>query len=124
MGGYGAFKIAMSCPETFSKAASLSGVMDIAPRVTRFPHIFAPDTVGSDNDLFALSKKLKESGKPMPSLFQWCGTEDNLYGANVQMKEHLESLGYDLTYSESEGIHAWEYWDEQIQNVLKWLTKE
>ena len=60
----------------------------------------------------------------MPSLFQWCGTEDNLYPANVEMKGHLEKLGYDLTYSESKGIHAWEYWDEQIQNVLKWITKE
>jgi putative tributyrin esterase len=124
MGGYGAFKIAMSCPETFSKAASLSGVMDISARVARYPHIFTPDTVGSDNDLFALSKKLKESGKPMPSLFQWCGTEDNLYPSNVEMKGHLESLGYDLTYSESEGIHAWEYWDEQIRNVLKWITNK
>ena len=124
MGGYGAFKIAMSCPETFSKAASLSGVMDISPRVKTFPHIFAPDTMGGDNDIFALSEKLKASGKPMPSLFQWCGTEDTLYPANVKMKEHLEKLGYDLTYSESPGIHAWEYWDEQIQNVLKWITNK
>ena len=125
MGGYGAFKIAMSRPETFSMAASLSGVMDVSiyGEKPEHRHIFGDTIKGTGNDLFFLSKELKKSGSAVPKLFQWCGTEDALYPCNVQMKEHLEGLGYSLAYSESSGAHSWDRWDEQIQNVLKWIME-
>ena len=62
--------------------------------------------------------------EPMPKIYIWCGTEDFLYAQNVTMKEHLESLDYDLTYEESAGDHQWYYWDAQIQRVLQWLPLE
>lgn len=122
MGGYGAFKIAMSCPETYSMAASLSGVMDIDIYAKKTPQVFVTPTKGTDNDLFALSARLSGSGKPLPRLFQWCGTEDSLYPCNTEMRDHLNTLGYDLTYSESAGNHSWDCWDVQIRNVLKWIA--
>lgn len=130
MGGYGAFKLALGCSERFCGAASLSGALDSSDlgnidtsTVDFFENVFGPlDKVkGSDNDLFALATKLKESGKPLPKLYMWCGTEDFLYNGNRAMKEHLEKLGFDLTYEESAGDHQWKYWDEKIQDVLKWL---
>lgn len=130
MGGYGAFKLALGCSERFCGAASLSGALDSSDlgnidtsTVDFFENVFGPlDKVkGSDNDLFALATKLKESGKPLPKLYMWCGTEDFLYNGNRTMKEHLEKLGFDLTYEESAGDHQWKYWDEKIQDVLKWL---
>lgn len=51
----------------------------------------------------------------------WCGTEDFLYQQNLKMRDHLNGLGYDLTYRETPGDHQWCYWDREIQNVLKWL---
>ena len=132
MGGYGAFKLGLRASDTFSAAASLSGGLDIVDIINAERHVGNqplwrgilgdPASVpGSDNDLFALSEKLKASGKPLPKLFMWCGTEDFLYQQNLKMRDHLNGLGYDLTYRETPGDHQWCYWDREIQNVLKWL---
>ena len=125
MGGYGAFKIAMRRPERFSMAASLSGAFDIEKRAARPEnfHIFGNNAVGSENDSYAIARELRESGKPMPELFQWCGTEDSLYGENIKMRDFLREQGYSLTYSESAGNHSWPYWDEHIQDVLHWIME-
>jgi S-formylglutathione hydrolase FrmB len=131
MGGYGAFKLALRHPERFSRAASLSGVMDIAhPRgwseqVYRpeFPRIFpsAESVRGSDDDLFHLLESAVRSGRPMPSLFQCCGAGDWLIEDNRRFRRHADGLGCDLTYEESPGGHEWGYWDAGIQRVLSWL---
>jgi S-formylglutathione hydrolase FrmB len=57
----------------------------------------------------------------MPKLYQWCGTEDFLYKANLAFRDCAQKLGYDLTYEEGPGDHQWKYWDEKIQRVLEWL---
>ena len=122
-------KCALRASDTFSCAASLSGALDIVshlegqPESGLFYDIFgtSEETKGSFNDLFAAASELKESGKPLPKLYIWCGTEDFLYGHNVRMRAHLEKLGYDLTYEESSGDHQWKYWDAKIQTVLDWL---
>ena len=131
MGGYGAFKLGLRCPDRFAAVASLSGGLDAAEccQINEAPiwgQIFgkAEDVPGSDNDLFAVSKRLKESGKILPKLYMWCGTEDFLYAQNVRMRDHLQKLGYDLTYEESPGDHMWSCWDGKIQSVLKWLPIE
>ena len=134
MGGYGAFKLALSCPGSFAAAASLSGVMDLAAMVTspetrwinEVPAIFGdpPGVKGSQNDLFALAKQLANSGQPMPRLYQWCGTEDSLHTGNQRFARQAKKLGLDLHYEESPGTHEWKYWDERIQAVLAWLDPE
>ena len=128
MGGYGAFKLGLRCPDRFAAVASLSGGLDAAEccKINDEPiwgQIFgkAEDVPGSDNDLFAVAKRLKASGKELPKLYMWCGTEDFLYHQNTRMRDHLQKLGYDLTYEESPGDHMWSCWDEKIQSVLKWL---
>ena len=130
MGGYGAFKLGLAASETFSAVASLSGGLDVTglggrhqERNALFEGIFGDlsKVKGSENDLFYLAEKLKESGKPLPKMYQWCGTEDFLYEDNLKMRDHLRKLGYDLTYEESPGDHQWKYWDEKIQTVINWL---
>ncbi len=123
MGGYGAFKIALENPDTFSKAAALSGAMDIVRFAPRFTHVFGEDPKGGKDDLFAIAER-HAGDENKPDLFQWCGTEDFLYHENVAMREHLRTLGYNLSYSESPGNHGWGFWDSQIQNVLSWLTEK
>lgn len=132
MGGYGAFKLALSCPERFAAAASLSGALD----VINLPHEADPDLPvemqsifgdvaaikGGPNDLFALAKTLVSSNAPRPRLYQWCGTEDFLYRGNVRFRRFAQKLGLDLRYEESPGDHQWKYWDAQIQVVLDWLN--
>jgi len=133
MGGYGAFKLALRRPEMFAAAASLSGALDIAGSPVRakgdaFRERESADTFGppeaipgSDNDLFALAKKLAKSKGPKPALYQCCGTEDFLCQGNQRFRDHARSLGLDLTYEEGPGQHEWGFWDQWIQRVLEWL---
>lgn len=123
MGGYGAYKAAFTHPETFGYAASLSGALDI-DCVKRWPDVvkkLGGELRGTDNDIFVLARRLKESGKELPKLYQWCGVGDFLYDGNKMAREILKELGYELEYVESAGAHSWDYWDEKIKDVLAWL---
>lgn len=135
MGGYGAWKLGLRASDTFGAAASLSGALDIVgdfrrnmdgdgePRVkSLFTGIFgsAKQLEGSDNDILALADKLAAQKKELPRLYAWCGTEDFLYEGNLLAWDHVKKLGYDLTTEQSAGDHQWQYWDERIQDVLRW----
>lgn len=128
MGGYGAFKLALSCPEKYGWAASLSGALDMVRNTANRPSlnsywtdVFGPldEMKGSKHDLFALAEKVKPESRP--HLYQWCGRQDGMFDQNIDMRNHLIKLGYDLKFVESDGIHTWQYWDEKIQDVLAWL---
>jgi S-formylglutathione hydrolase FrmB len=127
MGGHGAFKLALRMPETFSAAASLSGVADATEfresRALDYQLIFGgsgPER-GSEHDLFHLATLLAASSGPRPRLYQCCGTEDFLLAQNHALRAHLQPLGFDYLYEEGPGNHDWAYWDQSIQRVLKWL---
>jgi putative tributyrin esterase len=131
MGGYGAFKLALRCPDKYAAAASLSGAVDMASRVksnqiqdtTELENIFGDlnSIKNSENDLFYLAKNVSALNGPKPKLYQCCGTEDFLYEDNIKFKNFIEKANLDYTYEESPGVHEWKYWDDQIQKVLKWL---
>ncbi|MFD0710765.1 alpha/beta hydrolase [Paenibacillus sp. GCM10027626] len=126
MGGYGAFKVALSLPDRYQAAASLSGAVDITHVNTVFPQDFAKifgsieEAVGSENDLFELAKRAAARDS-VPLLYQCCGTEDFLYENNLAFRDHALSLQLPLTYEEEAGNHDWGYWDMKIQRVLQWL---
>ncbi len=130
MGGYGAFKIALRNPEMFSKAASMSGVMDIKKRLDNFEEkdeeslwVFgSPEGFKKEeDDLYYLISSLTEKNIPVPDLFQCCGTEDFLYKDNTEFRDYLKKLSIDLVYSEEPAIHSWDYWDKKIQDILDWI---
>lgn len=129
MGGFGSFKLAFNHPERFAAAASLSGVTDAKGLYSRWKDVRECDIIfggldkidGTQNDLFHMASKLKESKVKPPKLFMSCGTEDFLHDDNLRMKSHLENLGLDLFYTERTGTHEWGYWDAEIQKVLAWL---
>lgn len=135
MGGYGAFKLALTHPDRFSAAASLSGVLDVAriarrpdprrlsPREARFIFGQVQRVAGTRHDLFHLAKQVAAAEGPKPKLYQWCGTKDNLYADNVAFRDHALALGLSLVYEEGPGVHEWPYWDHQIQRVLAWLPQ-
>ncbi len=133
MGGYGAMKLGLRCPEKFAAAASLSGALDVG-RLLREPAKDAyrrremADTFGSyrqfhngDNDLLALAARLAKSGQRQPKLYVCCGTEDFLYKDNQTFRGHLAEVGLEMTYEEGPGVHEWGYWDRMIQRILEWL---
>lgn len=131
MGGYGAVKLGLSCPEKFSAAASLSGALDILGRIAaeadlheEFLYILdAPKEEREKNDLFFLAEKLYLSGKQKPRLYIWCGTEDFLYTDNLKFVDFLKKTDFEFKYEESEGDHSWGYWDAKIRTVLQFIFK-
>lgn len=134
MGGYGAFKLALTHPQRYAAAASLSGALDIRavvnPRSDRNNKIWLEEmrTVfgdlgkvpGSKHDLITLAKKVAR-GPIKPRLYQCCGTEDILHADNIRFRDAVRKLPLDLAYEEGPGDHNWVYWDAMIQYVLAWM---
>jgi S-formylglutathione hydrolase FrmB len=131
MGGYGAFKLALTHPGRFAAAASLSGALDVARLVeeeqaagnSELQDIFGPagGLAHSANDLFHLAAQLVRRPGLRPSLYQWCGTEDFLHPDHVRFRDRAAALGLALTSEEGPGGHDWACWDAQIRRVLDWL---
>lgn len=137
MGGFGAVKCALNYPERFGSAGSFSGPLDFPSRVERsrkkgrpadktlFAACFGEDFRGSalkgtENDLIHLLEGIPADRRPR--LYQCCGTKDLMFHKNnLRFKEAAEALGADLSYSESEGKHNWEYWDGVLPDFLDWL---
>jgi S-formylglutathione hydrolase FrmB len=132
MGGYGAFKIGLTFPERFAAVASMSGVLDIDLRWREqeaagngrpYRMAFGDEPVaGTEDDIFHLFHEAIASKQPLPKLYQCCGTEDFLYEGNLNFRKlALKHPKLDYTYNEGPGAHTWDYWDEHIQKVIKWL---
>jgi putative tributyrin esterase len=131
MGGYGAFKWALTYPGRFNKAASLSGALDVDEVARGFDDnvrnrymnaVFGDTTVkGTGHDLRHLITEHKKAGTTLPGLFVGCGTEDFLYGTNRRFVDFLTDEGIPHTYRESNGAHTWDFWDTYITYVLDWM---
>lgn len=139
MGGYGAWYLALSCPEKYAATASFSGAVDVAFRylppavLENAPLPFYVDNcfgdpktiAGSDRDIFALFEKAKAKGI-LPRMYQSCGTADFLYAMNVAANKKLTEMGAEITWRETPGVdHVWDFWDSEIRWILKnWLLNE
>lgn len=130
MGGYGAFRLALACPDRFAAAASFSGVLDLAARhedsllsPAEREGVFGKVQTLKDTqaDLFHLARLLKASGKAVPRLYQYCGDQDFLWQDNLRFRRLARGLGLPLTWRQDGGNHHWRYWDQQVQRVLDWL---
>ena len=132
MGGYGAVKVALCCPEVFGGCAELSGSLDVTRKnrptiLLEWKGIFGFDIESplelekSEHDLFELARKNKANGVPFPKFYMWCGTEDSLLAINRSFHNLLDELGVEHLYEESEGDHSWKWWDLHIQDALKYL---
>jgi len=126
MGGYGALRLALTYPETFRAAASLSGALafghwygwDPSEDFGReFRRVLGPDPMGGPNDLF----HLVAAARDLPALWLDCGDQDFLLPSNRGFRDHLTALGLPHHYSEHPGDHNWAYWDEHIQPALEFL---
>lgn len=130
MGGYGAFKIALSHPDRYAAAVSFSGVTDIVYRFldcgawpsdgrTDFGRDYMDTLEGSEHDLYELVRRAEASGGQLPILRQLCGTEDFLHEDNIRFRDFMMSRGgWDYKYYESRGDHWWDFWDKNLPRVL------
>lgn len=135
MGGYGAFKAALTYPECFGGAASLSGTLDIAdPSRTRplneWRGIFGMDMQshselkGTEHDLFVLAEACAAQGKPFPAMYIWCGEQDRGHEYSERFSRALSGHGVPHLYESSEGDHSWRWWDKHIQSAMDYLLSK
>ncbi len=125
MGGYGAVKLALSHPDRYAAAASLSGTLDITymadreDRAAIWDRAFGGE-IRPENDLFALLT----AASSVPPLYIGCGTSDGLLDANEQFIAAATGAGVDLTTDLRTGEHEWSLWDAQIADVIAWLPRD
>jgi putative tributyrin esterase len=122
MGGYGALKLALSHPDRYAAAASLSGTLDItymAERTDRAEiyHRAFDGSPGDGADLFALLARAPS----VPPLYVGCGTEDGLLPANQRFVDAAAKAGVEVTTDLRPGDHEWSLWDAMIADVIDWL---
>ncbi|GAA3511474.1 alpha/beta hydrolase family protein [Georgenia daeguensis] len=126
MGGYGAMRWALSRPDRFAAAASLSGALDVAwlqedgdmPELLQRVFGSAP-LRGTDHDLLALLEGADATS--LPRLYATCGTDDPLLAQQESFARAADRAGADLTRDVRPGAHDWAFWDATIQDVLAWL---
>jgi S-formylglutathione hydrolase FrmB len=139
MGGYGALKLALTHPDRYAAAASLSGALDVAAVCRHHTDYFERHELanifgsseaieGSGNDLFHLAAELAASDpaeRPRPRLGLSCGSDDFLLRHSRRFAEHLRDVGLDCEFVEHAGRgHDWAYWDEQLPGLLDSLDGE
>ncbi len=131
MGGFGALKIGLHKQDYFSKAASLSGAVDLehirtitegTPRHKLFIATFGDQTTkNTENDLKHVILELKKKEKVIPELYIACGKDDFLFEDHVAFKAFLDKEKINHVSIENDGTHDWAYWDLQILSVLNWI---
>ncbi|WP_019323284.1 alpha/beta hydrolase [Streptococcus mutans] len=129
MGGYGAYKIALST-DKFSHAASFSGALGLG-----IDGQDLGETTGASQNYWEgifgnLQGKqlqehflttLAEKSDKKTRFYAWCGYEDILYQANETAVKKLRKIGLNIDYRNDHGRHEWYYWEKQLNFLLEWL---
>lgn len=140
MGGYGAFLLGLSNPDLFSHIIALDsalnkgGVLESSEgesewdlfTKSNYKGMYSLDDVadyaGSIEDYEFIAEECKKNAKELPRIFDACGTRDVLYAGNVEYRDKLIALGYDVEWYEFDGDHN--YWSFDIgmeKAITEWL---
>jgi putative tributyrin esterase len=122
MGGYGAVRLALTYPDRYAAAASMSGALDIVramadPTRAELSRRIFDDAVTPAEDLFSLL----ERATVVPPLHLSCGDDDPLLDFTTGFAETATAAGHDVTLDLRPGTHDWSFWDDEIQRVIDWL---
>jgi S-formylglutathione hydrolase FrmB len=125
-GGYLAYRIALDHPGNYACVGSFSSPLDCEADL-RERHAGQPgfpaawEIPGSPLDILSTAARLKAEGRPMPRLFQACGTEDFTWQYNQTAKERFRALGCDHSWFEAPGVHNFDFWNLALEKYLDWL---
>ncbi|MGQ2374698.1 alpha/beta hydrolase [Companilactobacillus zhachilii] len=131
MGGYGAYKIALST-NNFSYAAALSGAFNPSGSNATLESFRSQnywdgvinqrtDFENSPENLLHVVQQKLALNETMPKLYAWCGKQDFLYQDNQEFINNLKALKISVDGEFTNGKHDWYYWDKFLENVLEWL---
>ena len=123
MGGYGAMKLGLRCPDRYAAVASFSGALEMEKSwqdnrrgddfLRELDTVFGSEKAmkNSDNNLARLARRLCKTPEKAPRIYVACGTEDFLFEA--------KKLG--IEYFTEPGAHTWDFWDKHIEKTLAWF---
>ncbi|MBR4164238.1 MAG: acetylesterase [Solobacterium sp.] len=131
MGGYGAVRNGLKYYENFGGIAGLS-VGDLLTDPTVGIELFGIEFLeaafgnfdearSSDKSLSYLIEQNTKDKKTDQRIYIGCGKDDGLLKVNRDLKDLFIENGYDVTYSETEGAHEWDFWNDQIKKVIDWI---
>ncbi|MBQ3231935.1 MAG: esterase family protein [Clostridia bacterium] len=135
MGGAGAMKLGLACPETYSVIGCLSaGAMnrhELTPEnpsesLKKRMHLLYGDRdlAGTEEDVYFNANEILEKGLTPPRIYHACGDKDFLLDVAHTTRDFFTSLDgnpFDYKYDEDPGAHTWEFWDDHIQKFLEYL---
>lgn len=135
MGGHGTAKIGLTVPDRYAAICIMSagnllltGWEHADERMTKDHRLYLGSTVpedlfGGEHDVYWLAGQAVKAGKPLPKILFTCGIQDIAHEGSVEFYKVLKSLGYDVEFDESEGIHNFDYWDPKIEYFMRWIKK-
>ena len=129
MGGYAALHLALSVPERFGRAFSISGALELkrAAQLCRIcgvplPAGFAETAALPENRLPALLGALSRTTHPKPALCLAWGDGDWFRKENADFAGKAAALGFSVRTGEGQGNHDWHYWQTVLPSVLRWAA--
>jgi S-formylglutathione hydrolase FrmB len=133
MGGSGCLKIGLANPENYAAIGCMSaglpnfGALRSRPGAEKRLEMLygGKSTEGTVEDAIHSAKMIIEKKLPAPRIYLACGTEDFALERARQTRDFFQSLPgnpFGYVYEEYPGAHTWEFWDEHIQDFLKFAT--
>jgi len=133
MGGFGALKFGLKSPGIFVFAGSISAALASSwtdDALKKWPQTLQDSTVtvfgppGSPtrkaNDIFELLRGQSAARvTALPYFYVDCGTEDLTLPDNLQLVELFREKKIPHEYRELPGDHSWQYWDQEVKEVLE-----
>lgn len=139
MGGFGALHTGIKYSDTFGKIFALSSALivdtikdmesetqDAIADYDYYERVFGnlKELEQSDKNPAYLAKIKTEKGEKIQPIFMACGKQDFLIEQNRTFREKLSSLGIEVIYEESDGIHDWKFWNEYLEPAIQFLLKK
>jgi S-formylglutathione hydrolase FrmB len=127
MGGYGALKFGFKYPNKFCAVGSHSSAVNFSHNSDEmFKPIPEFETIenaikAEKHDLYQLAEKCPK--KKRPAIYFDCGKSDFLFEENEKFHAHLKKLKVSHTYKRFDGAHSWPYWNEHIQDSLRFVNR-
>ncbi len=133
MGGYGAVRIGVLCPQLFGKIFSLSGALEVnaGTSFSRICGYSMPSHLknskalkNTDADIFYCLEQAAPKEHSFPPFYIACGTEDLFVKCAEKFCSRAKALGLRDVLNLSPGKHDWEYWSKALSQAVSWLFQE
>lgn len=138
MGGHGALKAALRCPELYAACISISGARDMVPLYQQWkamengPNLSGVEDAlgpidkihGSENDLLYLAQIAAEQKRKLPKLYLACGDRDYARELSEAYHEYLLKLGVAHDYYVGPGTHSYTFGEQALDRALTIIGKE